>query len=276
MSSQPLVGGEETEEEADEWSDAEEQDEGEDDDDDDGSDDDVVSMEEEEEEGSVCEGIERACSSSSSSGDDADDHDGYSSGSDVHPTGVLNHHHHHHHHHHPGSVRVAGAAMAVGVGSFSDPSSVQGLAHYLEHMLFMGSEKYPSENAYDSFISSGGGNSNAYTECEYTVYHFEIPFNHLGEALDIFAQFFISPLMRLEASARELQSIESEFNLSSASDTCRMQQVVCDTCRPHHPFSHFTWGNLKSLRDKPLEAGVDTAHELRRFYEQYYVAPVSW
>ncbi len=58
----------------------------------------------------------------------------------------------------------AAAAMAVGVGSFSDPQQLQGLSHYLEHMLFMGSERYPDENDYDAFLSKHGGSSNAYTE----------------------------------------------------------------------------------------------------------------
>ena len=43
-------------------------------------------------------------------------------------------------------VKKAAAAVAVGVGSLCDPLEMQGLAHYLEHMLFMGSEKYPDEN----------------------------------------------------------------------------------------------------------------------------------
>jgi nardilysin len=54
--------------------------------------------------------------------------------------------------------------MAVGVGSFCDPPEMQGLSHYLEHMLFMGSDKFPDENEYDSFLSKHGGSSNAFTE----------------------------------------------------------------------------------------------------------------
>lgn len=42
------------------------------------------------------------------------------------------------------------AALSVGVGSFRDPLTAQGIAHYLEHMLFMGTEKYPDENDYSS------------------------------------------------------------------------------------------------------------------------------
>lgn len=45
-------------------------------------------------------------------------------------------------------AQKSAAALSVGVGSFLDPHEAQGLAHYLEHMLFMGTEKYPEENEY--------------------------------------------------------------------------------------------------------------------------------
>ena len=62
----------------------------------------------------------------------------------------------------PGPQRAA-AAMVVGVGSWADPPETQGCAHFLEHLLFLGSEKYPDENAYDAFLSKHGGSSNAET-----------------------------------------------------------------------------------------------------------------
>ena len=62
----------------------------------------------------------------------------------------------------PGPQRAA-AAMVVGVGSWADPPETQGCAHFLEHLLFLGSEKYPDENAYDAFLSKHGGSSNAKT-----------------------------------------------------------------------------------------------------------------
>ena len=63
------------------------------------------------------------------------------------------------------------AEIAVRAGSKHDPADGTGLAHYLEHMLFMGSTKYPIENQYDSFLSKHSGSDNAYTECEHTVYY---------------------------------------------------------------------------------------------------------
>ncbi|KAG5181380.1 Metalloenzyme, LuxS/M16 peptidase-like protein [Tribonema minus] len=168
-------------------------------------------------------------------------------------------------------LKKAACALAVGVGSFSDPPQCQGLAHYLEHMLFMGSKKYPGENEYDAFISKHGGSANAYTECEYTLYHFDIMPEHLEGALDIFAQFFTAPLMTAASSDRELNAIESEFCLSKNNDM--MQELRCAAAPPRHPYRTFTWGNLASLRDAPAAAGVDVRGALLRFHAEHYCAP---
>ena len=48
--------------------------------------------------------------------------------------------------------RMAAASLCINVGSFSDPPDIPGLAHFLEHMVFMGSDKYPQENALDEFL----------------------------------------------------------------------------------------------------------------------------
>jgi nardilysin len=80
-------------------------------------------------------------------------------------------------------TKKAAAAMCVSMGSFLDPPEAQGLAHFLEHMLFMGSTEFPDENEYDSYLSKHGGSSNAYTEMEHTCYHFEVKREFLQGAL---------------------------------------------------------------------------------------------
>lgn len=66
----------------------------------------------------------------------------------------------------------------------SDPDEVPGLAHFCEHMLFLGTEKYPVENAYSKYISEHGGQYNAYTSSDCTCYYFDILPEHLEGALD--------------------------------------------------------------------------------------------
>ena len=52
--------------------------------------------------------------------------------------------------------------------------NIQGLAHFLEHMIFMGSSKYPDENGLMDFIKNHGGSTNAYTDRIETNYYFEV------------------------------------------------------------------------------------------------------
>ncbi|GLT40704.1 hypothetical protein SLA2020_148170 [Shorea laevis] len=76
------------------------------------------------------------------------------------------------------------AAMDVGVGSFSDPDGLEGLAHFLEHMLFYASEKYPLEDSYSKYIAEHGGRRNAFTASESTNFHFDVNIDGFEEALD--------------------------------------------------------------------------------------------
>ena len=60
-------------------------------------------------------------------------------------------------------VHRSAAALSVGVGHLYDPEDKQGLAHYLEHMLFLGTKKYPEVGSYQKYLDEHSGGSNAYT-----------------------------------------------------------------------------------------------------------------
>lgn len=70
------------------------------------------------------------------------------------------------------------------IGSMSDPRELPGLAHFCEHMLFMGTQKYPSENEYNKYLSEHGGSSNAYTAADHTNYYFDVAPEAFEGALD--------------------------------------------------------------------------------------------
>ena len=90
---------------------------------------------------------------------------------------------------HDATSRNSSAACAVSVGASSDPPSKPGLAHFCEHMCFLGSEKYPGENHYKELLSLHGGGSNASTSMDYTNYKFHILAPFFEEALDVFSNF---------------------------------------------------------------------------------------
>ncbi|XP_046670211.1 nardilysin [Homalodisca vitripennis] len=145
--------------------------------------------------------------------------------------------------------KLAACALCIGVGSFSDPENIPGLAHFLEHMIFMGSEKFPKENEFDVYIKKKGGCDNASTECEYTTFYFDCHEAHLHGAMDIFSQLFISPLMKRESMTKEREAIESEFQMSLPSDESRRSQLLCSLANKHNPANKFMWGNLITLKD---------------------------
>ncbi|CAJ1448902.1 unnamed protein product [Effrenium voratum] len=163
-------------------------------------------------------------------------------------------------------------ACCVQVGSFSDPDRCQGLAHYCEHMIFLGSKKYPGEADFEEFLSENGGDSNAYTECEYTCFYFQVNCKALRKALDMFAQLFHEPLFTPDASSRELQAIESEFQKKRRSDSVRAETLFASFASADHPWRLFGWGNLQSLDEEPKKQGVDLHTELRGFFAEHYKA----
>ena len=167
-------------------------------------------------------------------------------------------------------IRDAAVAVVVGAGSLMDPLHCQGVAHFLEHLLFMGSEKYPDENEYEEYVAKHGGSDNAWTDWECTNYHFRIAQPYLFGALDRLAQFFIAPLLLEDCVDRELRAVESEFQLQKNNDSSRLDQLRCSTFDKTHPFCRFSWGNYKSIHHIPHLQGIDKMKELRAFYNRYY------
>ena len=166
------------------------------------------------------------------------------------------------------------AAMDVRVGHLSDPSNAPGLAHFLEHMLFMGTTKYPDENDYNVYLSSHGGSSNAFTDMESTNYYFDVSADHFEGALDRFAQFFIAPLFSKDSTDRELQAVDSEHAKNLQNDAWRAFQLSKSLCNKDHPFSKFGSGNLVTLKEGPEKEGLDIRSLLLDFHKTYYSSNV--
>jgi len=164
----------------------------------------------------------------------------------------------------------AAAAMNVNVGSFSNPEGLEGLAHFLEHMLFYSNRKYPEEGAYLKFLAEHGGHSNAYTSTEQTNYHFDVNVDDLEEALDRFAQFFTCPLLSADATSREINAVDAENSKNFSSDSRRLWQLQKLLSSKDHPYHKFGTGNLETLETRPKARGVNTLTELINFYDTHY------
>lgn len=187
------------------------------------------------------------------------------------------------------------AAMDVNVGSFSDDEDLPGMAHAVEHLLFMGTEKYPGENDYNAYLSKYGGYSNAYTDKTSTNYFFEVSSSAysnsasssanasqaslkskdkqpLHGALDRFSQFFVKPLFLEDTLDRELQAVDSENKKNLQSDSWRFTQLRRSLGSEKHPHHKFSTGSYKTLHDDPIGRGVKIREAFMSFYDAQYSA----
>lgn len=159
----------------------------------------------------------------------------------------------------------AAASLTVFRGSFHEPAERPGLAHFLEHMLFIGTEKYPEVDGYQAFISAHGGSSNAYTAGDHTNYFFDIDPAHFKAGMDRFAQFFIAPLLDPAYVERERNAVHSEYQLQLKDDGWRAFAASKMALNPDHPLARFNIGSLETLGDGTFDA-------LKTFFEAHYSA----
>jgi len=155
------------------------------------------------------------------------------------------------------------ASITVDAGSWLDPKEYPGLAHFLEHMLFMGNRAYPNEFEYMQFVGDHGGSTNAYTASDRTVYVFSINNDAFDPALDRFANFFIEPLFLPSCINRELHAVDQEHSKNIEHDDWRQYMIMKETGNPDHPNASFSTGNAATLSGIPQDA-------LKKWYREHY------
>lgn len=155
------------------------------------------------------------------------------------------------------------AGLCVGSGSWDDDHP--GIAHFLEHMLFMGTEAYPEESEYMQFIRDHGGKVNAYTAPDRTVYMFSIHNDFYPQAIDRLSHFFIDPLFSTSCRQRELNAVDNEYAKNIEHDGWRQYMILKETGNPDHPNGKFSTGNKDTL-------GEISQSDLKNWYANHYNA----
>lgn len=152
-------------------------------------------------------------------------------------------------------------AIKVNVGSLHESNKYNGLAHLLEHMIFMGSHNYPDSSYVMNYIQQNGGSTNAYTASLETVYYFTIPTIYFKKAIDIFSSAINNPLIEEEMIRKEINAVNNEHLKNLDKDFWRIRQTIFDIFK----IKKFYTGNKETLDVKGIrEALMD-------FYKKYYI-----
>jgi insulysin len=162
---------------------------------------------------------------------------------------------------HDAKADKAAASLDVAVGHLHDPVDMPGLAHFCEHLLFMGTEQFPKENEYSEFLSRNNGSSNAFTAPSNTNYYFNVATSALAGALERFSGFFHSPLFAPSGTIRELNAVDSEHKKNHQNDIWRIYQINKHLTKPGHVWNKFGSGNKVSLTSAARKLTEDGAKQ---------------
>ena len=167
----------------------------------------------------------------------------------------------------PGAGKAA-LSVRVAAGSHDEPEDYPGLAHFLEHLLFLGSRGYAVEDGLMAFVQGCGGQVNASTQARHTEYFCEVPADRLGEALARLLDMLAKPLFEQCAQLREREVVHAEF-LARSQDADTLVAVALAQALPAgHRCAAFQAGNRDTLTVE--QAAFQQA--LRAFHRRFYQA----
>ena len=158
-------------------------------------------------------------------------------------------------------INMSSCSVAIGAGYLQD--EFQGTAHFLEHLLFMGSEKYPEQNDYHSYIQINGGQDNAFTSDNMTCYYLSLETSFLKKGIEMLSWFFKSPLLDESHINSEMEIIDSEHKKNILNDNWIMDDIFKNFIKSDSKYKKFGTGNLKSLNKI-------TKKDILNFYNKYY------
>jgi zinc protease len=127
---------------------------------------------------------------------------------------------------------------------------LSGFAHFFEHMMFRGTEKYPQEK-YNDVLKSLGADSNGFTNQDWTCYHMTIPASALATAVEIEADRFQNLKYDEPSFQKEARAVLGEYNKSSSSPFLKLSEALLNTAFTKHTYKHTTIGFLEDIKDMP-------------------------
>jgi len=141
---------------------------------------------------------------------------------------------------------------------------LSGFAHFFEHMMFRGTEKY-SQEAYNDVLKSLGADSNAFTTDDWTCYHMTIPASALATAAEIEADRFQNLKYDEPAFQKEARAVLGEYNKSASSPFLKLEETIADTAFTTHTYKHTTIGFLADIQDMPNQYAYSKV-----FFDRWY------
>lgn len=158
------------------------------------------------------------------------------------------------------------AALRVAAGSHDAPQAWPGLAHFLEHLLFLGTERFPIAQGLMAFVQAQNGLLNASTQARTTDFFIELVPHAFPAALERLSDMLAHARLSLADQLREREVLHAEFIAWARDEQSQGETLLLNGLNAAHPLRAFHSGNRFSL-PVPNPAFQQA---LRGFYEQFY------
>lgn len=167
---------------------------------------------------------------------------------------------------HAPRLKRCAAALRVAAGSHDVPLAWPGLAHFLEHLLFLATERFPTGEGLMTYVQRQGGLVNASTRERTTDFFFELPEPTFADGLERLADMLTHPRLTQEDQLREREVLHAEFVAWSQDAKAQQQVALLESLAADHPLRGFHAGNRDSL---PVEREA-FQQALRDFHQRFY------
>jgi len=167
---------------------------------------------------------------------------------------------------HAPRLKRSAAALRVHAGSHDAPRQWPGLAHFLEHLFFLGTARFPLEEGLMRYVQALGGQVNASTRERTTDFFFEVPPAALAGGLERLCQMLAEPDLSIERQRREREVIHAEFIAWSRNPQAQQQFALLQSVAGDHPLIGFHAGNRHSL----VLRNITFQQALAGFHQRFY------
>ncbi len=150
----------------------------------------------------------------------------------------------------------------VRVGGRDEAADLCGASHFLEHLLFKGTETRSARDIAES-IDAVGGEVNAFTAREHTAYYARLPHQHAGLGIEVLGDVLTAPAFRPHELEAERQVILEEILMNLDSPEDRVHTLLADALFPRHPLGRDILG------DKSTVEAIDR-DDISAFFRQWY------
>ncbi len=141
---------------------------------------------------------------------------------------------------------------------------LSGFAHFFEHMMFRGTDRYPQAK-YNDVLKALGANANAFTTDDWTCYHMTVPSSALGKAVEIEADRFRNLKYDEADFQKEARAVLGEYNKSASSPFLTLNETMQDKAYSAHTYKHTTIGFLADVKDMPNQFAYS-----KTFFDRWY------